>query len=226
MVISDLAIRVLVLFFPGVVCLLIVDALTVHRERRTSQTVLLSFFLGVACYAAYCLFRPLLNVVGLKLGVKWFSSSVFFDALLDPEVQLELGEILVVSIFAIPFALCASALTNWKILHRVARLIRVSKKFGDADVWSFVFNADDVDWVVVRDIRNNLTFEGWVHAFSDVEKPSELLLRDVAVYATDTGEKLYSVGALYLARNREEITIEIPTIEPYLVPDTVKDQEE
>lgn len=51
--ISELTIKLLLLFFPGIVCYLIVDALIVHRERKLHEIFLLSFVYGVLAYVIY-----------------------------------------------------------------------------------------------------------------------------------------------------------------------------
>ncbi len=43
MQISDLTLRVLLLFFPGVICCKLVDNLTTHQERTTPMFVVHSF---------------------------------------------------------------------------------------------------------------------------------------------------------------------------------------
>ena len=80
-------------------------------------------------------------------------------------------------------------------------------------VWEFLFNSDLPEWVTVRDLKNDLAYEGWVHAFSDTCEPNELFLRDVKVIRNSTGDELYSIGGLYLSRERAELTIELPAIE-------------
>ena len=74
-----------------------------------------------------------------------------------------------------------------------------------------------------RDHSNDLILDGWVQAFSDDSKDAEILIRDVSVYKNSTGERLYQIGAMYLSRNRQDISIECRTIP---VDDVVKWKEE
>ena len=71
-----------------------------------------------------------------------------------------------------------------------------------------MFNSDIPEWVVVRDPGKGLAYEGWVHAFSDTADDNELFLRDVRVLNNTTGDEVYRVWGLYLARPRGELTIE------------------
>jgi hypothetical protein len=84
-------------------------------------------------------------------------------------------------------------------------------------------NVKEIEWVTVRDHSNDLILDGWVQAFSDDSKDAEILLRDVSVYKNSTGERLYQIGAMYLSRNRQDISIECRTIP---VDDVVKWKEE
>jgi len=68
-------------------------------------------------------------------------------------------------------------------------------------------------WVYVRDGKTDLTYYGYISAFSDSHQERELLLSDVDVYGTNDlndMELYYSVDYLYIARNRDDLTIEIP----------------
>lgn len=55
-----------------------------------------------------------------------------------------------------------------------------------------------------------MAYLGWVRAFSDPEQKRELILQDVDIYTNDTGEYCYSAPLMYLARQRDDMTVEIP----------------
>ena len=100
----------------------------------------------------------------------------------------------------------------FKFFNRFARFIGLTKTFGELDVWGYLMNMKEVVWVTVRDHKNDLIYDGWVQAFSDDSKDAEILLRDVSLYKNSTGEKLYQAGAVYISRNREDISIECRTL--------------
>lgn len=93
----------------------------------------------------------------------------------------------------------------------------ITRKFSDIDtldVWEYLWNSsDNTQGVTVRDIKYDLAYEGWVEVFSDTFIENELFIRDVIVFNNTTGEKLYEVPGLYIARNQDEITIEFTGIE-------------
>lgn len=210
MTITETALRLLLLFFPGIVAYYVVDALTEHPRRQSFEVLLLSFTFGVGSYVFLHLLYGLLNVASGWFSVQSSLSVTFFDSLASKQPAIELREIVYATLCAVALAILLSALLNYKLLHRIAHALRVSRKFGDLDVWSFVFNSPEVEWVVVRDLAHNLAFEGWVQAFSPTFAQNELLLRDVKVLENDSGKEMYTIGALYISRNQDDLTIEIP----------------
>jgi hypothetical protein len=48
-------------------------------------------------------------------------------------------------------------------------------------------------WVVIRDIQNDLMYQGWVESFSDGLDNNEILLRDVKVFRNSDQDFLYPV---------------------------------
>ncbi len=65
----------------------------------------------------------------------------------------------------------------------------------------------------MRDHKLDLVYFGWIEVFSDSEKERELLLRDVKVYSNTTGEHLYDASVIYIARDRYDLTLEVPMVE-------------
>ena len=96
-----------------------------------------------------------------------------------------------------------------KLHFRLFQKLKITKKFGEQDVWGFLMNSPSTEWITVRDTENNIMYDGWVKAFSDNSKEAELLLESVSVYKNDTGEHLYDVDAQYLSLNRDKISIEV-----------------
>ena len=206
---SEFAFKVLLLFFPGVLCAFLVDHLTIHRRRDPFFFLLHAFVLGLISYFLYWLGLSLAHLIWPH---KVSPSVNFLKSLTDTGTTFCFQEIAWVAGVSILLALIIAPLYRFKILHRTASLLNLTTKFGDLDVWGYMLNMKAVVWVTVRDHKNDLVFDGWVQAFSDDSKDAELLLRDVSLYRNSTGERLYQVGALYLSRKREDISIECRTI--------------
>ena len=208
---TSLTIRLLLLFFPGIVCYVTVDTLTVHRDRKTHEVFLLSFVYGVLAYLIYSICKALGNttldqVKGLYIPPPKIS---FLTALAGDVAKIDVIEICAVTILAVILGIAVSVAFNRYWIHDAARWFKITKKFGQPDVWSFAFNTNEVEWATIRDLERNQMFQGYIRAFSDIEEGrKEVLLTEVTVYNETTGERLYEADHMYLARNRDNITIE------------------
>lgn len=218
--ITEFTLRIFLLFLPGVVTKLVIQKLTYFEKRDIFYFVIYSFVLGFFLYFISG---------GILYTINWVGQSKiqmnFLQALTDTQYKISMKEVTIVSFLAIPFGMLLSCVANKKYLHRLAQAIGVTKQFGEPDVWSYILNSESpTEWVIVRDIQNNLAYYGWVTAFSDIVKDSELFIRDVIVVNNTTGERLYTTPALYIARNRDNITIEFPGLE-YIEPPTTEPEQ-
>ncbi|MEW6104475.1 MAG: DUF6338 family protein [bacterium] len=211
--ITEFTIRLLLLFFPGIICAYIVDAFTIHKPRETFLFLLQSFVFGLSSYFLFWVVLIIYNFVGSKLTL-WSVKSevVFLRALADSKVHISYSEIVWVCIISVLLAIVITIITTYKIHFKIVQWLRITKKFGELDVWGYTFNMKEVNWVTVRDMEKDLAYDGWVQSFSDDSKDAELLLRDVRVYQNSSGEFLYQVDMMYISRNRDNIAIEIRNI--------------
>jgi len=211
MEISEFSIRIILLFLPGIIAKLIIESLTVYKEKRLFYFTIYSLVLGFFSYFCYIYFLKSINLlpfISIQTDVQ------FLKALLDTKNTIDIIEVLNVSIFSIFIGLFFSFAINRKYFHRIAQSLKITRKFAEMDVWQYLFNStNSTEWITVRDIKNNLMYEGWVQAFSDTVTENELFLRDVMVFNNTTGDKLYEVPGLYISRNKDEITIEFTALE-------------
>jgi hypothetical protein len=209
MEISEFAFRALLLFFPGIICALVVNALTVHRERKPFDLFLLSFVFGVAAYFEYWVIaRTIGPWLSKTWGVGFPPDFVFLRALQDKSVKLSYLEIALVCVTSLLQGLIVATADSYKLFHRIARWLKITKRSGELDVWGFTFNSPNIQFATIRDLKNDLIYDGWIQSFSDDAKTSELLLRDVAVFRNSDGNLLYSVGAIYLCVEQKNTAIE------------------
>ena len=201
---TEFALRIVLLFFPGILCALLVENLVPTREWSDTRFALYSLVLGLGNYLIYALAFSAAHRA-------WPPRIWFFKALTSQgPLELEYFEIVWVSAIAVIVGLFICVALNRHWLQKFAQAANISRKFGDLDVWSHTFNSSDLTdrWVVVRDFARDLAYEGWVDAFSDSGAENELLLREVVVYQSSTSLKLYDVESVYLSRKKDELTIE------------------
>jgi len=210
MPVSDLTVRLVLLFLPGVICSYVIDGLTSHRQRVPFFFVLQSLVLGFVSYAFYTGLARLAH----RLAPSSFCGNVvFLRALVDQTVPISVVEIVCACGVAIVVGLLFTTSSTYKLHMRLLRAIGVTRKFDELDVWGFAFNLRrGTEWATVRDHRNDLMYDGWVQAFSDSSDRPELLLRDVSVYRNLSRERLYQVGAAYIALDASDIAIEFRTV--------------
>ncbi len=192
--VTEFGLRLILLFLPGIICASLVDALTTHPPRTQFRFALRALILGVASYGILALFLPNLS---------------FFAALSDLEVVPSLVEAGYASIVALGLAVLLTYIANYKIHFKIAHKLRLTKRFGDQDVWSYLFNSPDIEWITVRDHKRNLVCDGRVRFFSEDSKDAELYLQDAKVYDNASGQFLYDVAGMYISLERTDMTIEL-----------------
>ena len=196
---SEFAFRVILLFLPGLICGSVVDELTVHRDRKPFSVLLRALLFGMLAYFSYW------SIVWACH--RWLHTStevIFLKALQDKQVKLSLHEIAFTCLIAAALGIVVSACSTHKVASRLARLVWVSRKSGELDVWGYAFNSAQVEFATVRDHKRDLVYDGWIRAFSDDGKMREILLRDVTVTRNGDGHLLYRVGAIYLSLKPED----------------------
>lgn len=208
MELSVLTLRVVLLFFPGVLCALIVHALTIQRERTTPQFLTSAFVYGVSTYLLLATFREAYAFGAKVAGWKAPPRVTFFNVLTNEKARIAWGEIGLSVAVALLLALVMAVVLNNNVLHKAAERVGISRRFGEVDVWGYFFNSPQIRWVAVRDLATDTVYEGWVEAFSDTGAAPEVLLRDVTVKRNSTGTKLFDSKRVYLARDKVSLIIE------------------
>lgn len=208
MELSALTLRVVLLFFPGVLCSLVLHALTSHRERTTAQFLTSAFVLGVWTYLVLAATRAAWVRIASATGWPRPPRVTFFDVLTNETAQISWSEIGLSAVLAVILGFGLAAGRNHGVLHRTAERLRISRRFGELDVWGYFMNSPEVRWISVRDLAADRVYQGWLDAFSDSGAEPQLLLRDVEVYQNSTGTKLYDRKRVYLAPSKHAIAIE------------------
>lgn len=205
--ISELTVKLLFLFLPGIITRLMIERLTVPHDKNQLYFFLHAFTAGVLAYTEYGL---ALAAWSLAVQGEARVDVHFLSNLVDSKQPLVYNEVVSVCAIAIINGFVLSALINRSYLNRFARWLGATKRFGNFDVWGYVCNSpiDSLKWVRVRDHRHDICYEGWVEAFSDTNSGCELFLREVRVFKNESGEPLYSIPGIYLSQDPEDVAIE------------------
>ncbi len=200
--ITEFAFKLLLIFFPGIICAYLIDLFTNHKERTQFEFVINSFLLGFGSYLTYA---AIINLFAPEI----FSEMNVIHVITQSEKIISIKEIFQVSSVSVVIAVLIVIINTRKLHFRLFKYLKITKKFGEQDVWGFLLNSSNTEWVTVRDFENNIMYDGFVKAFSDNSKEAEILLEDVQVYENITGELLYKVEAQYLSLNKDKISIEL-----------------
>ena len=208
---NTLVVTLALIFLPGIIWARL-DARYARQVKPTqSEFVVDVFVFGLVAYLATYLTYLLPGV----------SRIAAFDlvtiALDDDEVAQTLGksvvdDILAASVMALVLAPAWLAVQRYKLVVRFLQLIKVTKRYGDEDVWDYLLSSDDprAFYVNVRDEQTGQTFSGYVDQFSEAPGLRELVLSQVEGYDTTTGERTIQVARMYLARDPKGMTLEFP----------------
>lgn len=210
MTINLLILQLAILFLPGLIWARL-DAGYAAKEKPTGiDFIVRAFVFGLAAYAVvfviYSAFGWPFTVADIADANKKtiVTAAVFHELLWGLGIGLILG---ILWIYA----------ATYKCLTRLLQLIRATKKYGDEDVWDFMFNSSQphVEYIHFRDFANGLVYCGWVDAFSATGRLREIVLREVKIYSSggeagSHGSLLFEVPHLYVARPPEGIHIELP----------------
>jgi len=203
--ISLFTFRLLILFFPGIICCYVIEIYTVHKEITQFKFLLNSFILGTSSYMIYWLLLKLINL----LFKENFTITTFISFMTDTNHLISFKVLLFVSLIAIMLGLIITIIDNNKLHIKLAHKLKLTYKFGEQDVWGYTLNSKDIGWVTIRDLKNNLMYNGWVLSYSDNMNNPEILLSDVEVYNNTTGDLFYVINTLYLTLDKSNIYLEI-----------------
>lgn len=201
---SSFLIRTVFLMLPGAICFKIYRSLTRKRIQKDWQDFLDILFFALLSYGLYYVFLLLCSRY-FRINVP---SSTTFEVFYNENIGFELRDILGPTFIGIIIALFSSSIYNNSLIIKFAQLVKATRRFSGENVWDYLFNMKDTQWIVVRDFEINRTYYGFVAAFSDSGDCRELLMKDVDVYDF-SGNFLHEMQVLYFSRKPDLLNIEV-----------------
>lgn len=203
MQLSEFTFKIILLFLPGFIALIIIRQLIYYKVDNFIHSILHSFTLGFASYAAYYVALSMTNCIFSTQYQFYFWNTCINGSQPNPT------EIIFVSITSIIVGFITAKIINSKLITKIGHFFNITKQFSEPDVWSYIFNSEsDVLWITIRDKKKKLAYQGYVTAFSDTYLENEIFLTQVKVYDNETGEHFYDIQGLYISRDPKDITIE------------------
>jgi hypothetical protein len=212
---NSLVITIAIVLLPGLVASIICDKITVHTPKWGNfKYSIYSFLFGFFSYGllqllqwSYIFLSDFCNFSNII-----FSELDTWKIIQNESNQVPFNEVFFALLLAPVVAFTSSSIVNHKIINRVAQKLNVSQKYGDENLFSFILNSKEVDWVYIRDIENQFTYLGRVVSYSECDSIQEIVLSEVDVYEYDTSDFLYSLPIIYLSRKIGTFTIEVPNL--------------
>lgn len=198
------------LLMPGILGILILDALVEHKPWSPFLYTLYAIVFGVAVYLVeqLAVWSYLLLPLQHSAAVPGELSLSVWRYLSGGGAAFNFAEIMWGTLIAVPLAALSAMVVNKKWLNRVAQRLGVSTKYGEENLFSYFLNSGDVNWVWVRDIERDLTYQGLVYSCSEAGNIQELVLQDVTVFGYTDAQELYKLPSVYLAKEFGGFTIE------------------
>lgn len=197
MEISEFTLKLILLLIPGAIASLIFVKLTTHTKWNTFKFLAHSILFGSFSY-----------LLAIAICSDDSSLKSFWKNL--PINSIPYGAIWKASLFSIVIGLLSSAIDNYKLLNRLGRWLRISRKYGDMSAYALLLNDEAVEDIYFRDFTNKLTYHGIIESFSETDTHKEIILRTVKVYEFEAADLLYEVDKVYLCKQLGEFSIEVP----------------
>ncbi len=202
--------QIAIIFVPGIIWAKMESTYTSGPKITDTELFINALVFGLFTYlTTFILYKITCNnfdLIDIVINSKDENSGKLFDYNIADEIMIGIA---VGFILLITWLYCK----NFKLLPRFLQFIRATNKFGIEDVWEFTLNSPDAasEYTHIRDLDQGLIFAGWVNKWSDNQDIREIVLRDVIVY-NDKSDKLFDCPYIYLARERNKITMEFPSI--------------
>jgi hypothetical protein len=203
--VSVFAYKLAIIFIPGIMGRFLLGRLLFIRDADKFYFTLTAFLFGVVSYVAFDLFAFAVTSKAVLFSV---TNDVFDFTDVRP---ISVSVIIGVTGVSLLLSAIWAFFEKKRLLAFFFQKLGVTNRIPEPDIWSYLLKGPEVNknrWIIVRDRKYDLSYRGYLSAFSDLSAEPELLLSEVTVYKNSTGRLLYTVNALYLSIEPERIEIE------------------
>ena len=193
------------IFFPGIIWAAIDSQYASRKEFSQFRLIVSAFVFGTISYAVVYL---LYSLTGFQFDLIGIVDEKTKDSL---NLHNTVDEIISAVVVSLGLSILWVYAATYKLFNKFLHSINATKRYGDEDVWDYVFNSKSAisEFINIRDFEKEIVYAGYVLVFSEAEKLRELVLRDAEVYDF-SGTKLFSMPHIYIARDPKDVHIEFP----------------
>lgn len=203
MEITEFVFKLFVLFFPGIITYLIVQNLSYFVEKKNLNLALYSGIFGLGAYLTYWVILRAINYFSvIETDVSFISN------LLNTSTQLDISEIINVTFIAVFNGFILAVAIRENLLAKIGFGFSKKSIQPSRAIWNSILFERIGEWVVIRDMENDLMYRGWLRNVSDTADEGEIFLRDVRVSKNASAKKLYETPGIYLKFDVTKISIE------------------
>jgi hypothetical protein len=211
--ISTLALKLIILLFPGLIAALIYRRLTIkHKERSDFMFMLIAITEGIFSYltiqTVYFVAVFIHNRVTSNI---WEYETIRAFKYVSDSTIIPYGEIMCASVAAVVISIVTVKISHHNLLNKYALKYNISNKYGEENLFSKFLNENCLGWVYVKDIPNEIVYQGEVQSFSESDEFKEIVLSQVTVYQYFKDEEykeLFEVPRIYLSLPKDKVIIE------------------
>lgn len=210
MEVSDLLIRLIILLLPGLISISMIKFLIPRRRFILIDYIIYIVILG---FLNYLLLFVVYNIESLICNSP-LKKVIFFDALFDQNIAVDIKEILLASVIAIFLGIIIAIIINKGIFYKLFKWLGLTNRTGAVSVWGEIFEnklKGFKKFVYVVDYENDLVYGGQVEKYSyNDDNYLELYLLNVIITKNSKRKKvLRRMPKLYIKLPNDKVVIEI-----------------
>lgn len=208
--ISNLALKLILIMFPGLLATLLFLKLTIKISERSDFMFVIiviteSLFSYLSIQLILNIYRWINNLIyNTKLV---FESLKIFSRISDSKI-IPYDEIFYACVVSIIIGLITAKAVHENWLNTFGIKLGITNKFGEERIYSHFLNDPNNQVVSVRDISNSLTYWGKIEFFAENLQFKEIVLSQVTVFSYPESTELYNVPSVYLSFPNDKIIIE------------------
>lgn len=205
---TSFALKVAILFIPGVFSLKTFKRLTGTQEKKDWEDIIEIAFLSIISYLILSIIQS------IKIGLKPLDFSFSWEitsnltSITSEVIQIEFVDIIYATAigFAIAFPI-AYVHTN-DFINKVGLFLGVTLRDSNSEVWWKFLSLYGQKYVLVRDLKLSRAYFGKIDYYSSSEEKRELIMSEVSVYDNEMEFK-FELDQYYLSRKTDELEIEL-----------------
>ncbi|HDN9016074.1 hypothetical protein ACJ7VZ_05910 [Aeromonas salmonicida] len=199
-----------ILLFPGVLFVIIIDNFTEHKKWDSWKYILYSIVSGIF---AYFILQVFILSLQFFYDIKGVAQTNFYyldvwNVINGSSKKFEPIEVISSGAVAILSALFFLKIKTTSAIHNVLIALNVSEKYGDEPVFSKVVRSTSNEYVIVMIMDENISLTGMVHYYHMSEEGmQELGMIDVEARDMRNAETIFTASKLYISKPQGQLII-------------------